>query len=60
MDGNHPKRRKDKYNPYTIGTTGDGRHWLTFRTDRDIGIILRSMLPYLRCLIPLSWTTSPI
>ena len=46
MDGNHPKRRKDKYNPYTIGTTGDGRHWLTFS--------------YLRCLIPLSWTTSPI
>jgi RNA polymerase sigma factor (sigma-70 family) len=30
MDGNHPKWRKDKYNPYTIGTTGDGRHWLTF------------------------------
>ena len=29
MDGNHPKRRKDKYNPYTIGTTEDGRHWLT-------------------------------
>ena len=30
MDGNHPKRRKDKYNPYTIGTTENGRHWLTF------------------------------
>ena len=30
MDENHPKRRKDKYNPYTIGTTDDGRHWLTF------------------------------
>ena len=30
MDGNHPKRRKDKYNPYTIGTTEDGCHWLTF------------------------------
>ena len=30
MDGNHPKRRKDKYNPYTIGTTEDDRHWLTF------------------------------
>ena len=29
MDGNHPKRRKDKYNPYTIGTTEDGRHWLS-------------------------------
>ena len=30
MDGHHPKRRKDKYNPYTICTTEDGRHWLTF------------------------------
>ena len=30
MGGNHPKRRKDKFNPYTIGTTEDGRHWLTF------------------------------
>lgn len=30
MDGKHPKRRKDKYNPYTISTTEDGRHWLTF------------------------------
>lgn len=30
MDGNHPKRRKDKYNPYTIGTTEVGRHWLAF------------------------------
>ena len=30
MDGHHPKRRKDKYNPYTIGTTEDGCHWLTF------------------------------
>ena len=30
MDGTHPKRRKDKYNPYIIGTTEDGRHWLTF------------------------------
>ena len=30
MDGNHPKRRKDKYDPYTISTTEDGRHWLSF------------------------------
>ena len=30
MDGNHPKRRKDKYDPYTISTTEDGRYWLTF------------------------------
>ena len=30
MDGNHPKRRKDKYDPYTSSPTEDGRHWLTF------------------------------
>ena len=30
MDGYHPKRRKDKYNPYTINTTEDGLHWLSF------------------------------
>ena len=34
MDGNHPKRRKDKYNPYTIGAAEDGRYWLAF-TDRQ-------------------------
>lgn len=60
MDGNHPKRRKDKYNPYTIGTTEDGRHWLAFTDGQGNGIILRSALPCLRCLMPLSWTTSPI
>lgn len=36
MDENHPKRRKDKYNPYTIGTTDDGRHWLTFLDGQGI------------------------
>ena len=36
MDENHPKRRKDKYNPYTIGTTDDGRHWLTFSDGQGI------------------------
>lgn len=29
MDGNHPKRRKDKYNPYTI-CMRDGRYYLAF------------------------------
>lgn len=29
MDGNHPKRRKDKYNPYTI-CKRDGRYYLAF------------------------------
>lgn len=30
MDGKHPKRRKDKYNPYTLHIT-DGRFYLSFR-----------------------------
>lgn len=60
MDGNHPKRRKDKYNPYTIGTTGDGRHWLTFSDGQRNRHHLEINAAVLRCLIPLSWTTSPI
>lgn len=36
MDGNHPKRRKDKYNPYTICTTEDGHYWLTFSDSQGI------------------------
>lgn len=30
MIGNHPKRRKDKYNPYTI-CENDGRYYLSFK-----------------------------
>lgn len=30
MDGKHPKRRKDKCNPYTI-TQKEGRYYLSFR-----------------------------
>lgn len=36
MDGHHPKRRKDKYNPYTIYTTDGGRHWLAFTDGQGI------------------------
>ena len=36
MDGNHPKRRKDKYNPYTICTNEDGHYWLTFSDGQGI------------------------
>ncbi len=33
MNGNHPKRRKDKYNPYTLTLqTADSIH--CFRMDR--------------------------
>lgn len=35
MDGNHPKRRKDKDNPYTITTGTDGRCWLSFTDGQD-------------------------
>lgn len=30
MDGKHPKRRKDKYNPYTLNVA-DGKFYLSFR-----------------------------
>lgn len=33
MDGNHPKRKKDKFNPYSI-TAKDGRYTLSF-TDSE-------------------------
>ena len=36
MDESHPKRRKDKYDPYTLSTTGDGRRWLTFSDGQGI------------------------
>ena len=29
MKGNHPKRRKDKYNPYSIFET-DGKYYIEF------------------------------
>ena len=31
MDGNHPKRRKDKDNPYTIYKTENGQCNLSFK-----------------------------
>ena len=30
MDGKHPKRRKDKYNPYSI-TQKDGHYFISFK-----------------------------
>lgn len=35
MDGNHPKRRKDKYNPYTISEK-DGTYLLSFRDGQGV------------------------
>lgn len=35
MDGNHPKRRKDKYNPYTI-CEKDGGFYLSFRDGQAV------------------------
>lgn len=36
MDGHHPKRRKDKDNPYTIYTSADGQHWLSFADGQGV------------------------
>lgn len=35
MDDRHPKRRKDKYNPYTLSVT-DGKYYLSFRDGQGI------------------------
>lgn len=35
MIGNHPKRRKDKYNPYTI-CENDGRYYLSFKDGQGV------------------------
>lgn len=35
MDDRHPKRRKDKYNPYTL-TIEKGRHYLSFRDGQGV------------------------
>lgn len=36
MNESHPKRRKEKHDPYTLSTTGDGRRWLTFSDGQGI------------------------
>ena len=35
MDERHPKRRKDKYNPYTL-TIENGRYYLTFQDGQRV------------------------
>ena len=35
MDGKHPKRRRDKYNPYTI-CEKDGRYYLSFKDGQAV------------------------
>lgn len=35
MEGNHPKRRKDKYNPYTIYEK-DGRYYILFEDGQAV------------------------
>lgn len=36
MDGNHPKRRKDKYNPYSIYRNENGDCFLSFKDGEGI------------------------
>lgn len=35
MEGNHPKRRKDKYNPYTIFEKG-GDYYISFKDGQGV------------------------
>ena len=35
MEGNHPKRRKDKYNPYTILEKG-GDYYISFKDGQGV------------------------
>lgn len=35
MDGNHPKRRKDKYNPYSIAEK-NGHYFLSFKDGQGV------------------------
>ena len=35
MDDRHPKRRKDKYNPYTLSMI-DGKCYLSFRDGQGV------------------------
>ena len=36
MDGNHPKRRKDKDNPYTIYTAENGQMYVSFKDGQGV------------------------
>lgn len=60
MDGNHPKRRKDKYDPYTINTTEDGRHWLTFSDGQGNRHHFEISAAVFTLFDSFSWTISPI
>ena len=35
MEGNRPKRRKDKYNPYTIFEK-DGQYYISFKDGQGV------------------------
>ena len=48
MDENRPKRRKDKYNPYTL-TEKEGKQLLSFRDGQGVLRELQIQRSYLRC-----------
>ena len=56
MDDRHPKRRKDKYNPYTLSMI-DGKCYLSFRDGQ--GVPHRLELDVKLYAVCLSWTISP-
>ena len=58
MDDRHPKRRKDKYNPYTLSLV-DGKCYLSFKDGHGFPHKLELDVNSMRCLTDLNWTISP-
>ena len=58
MDDRHPKRRKDKYNPYTLSMI-DGKCYLSFRDGQGVPHRLELDVKLYAVFDRLSWTISP-
>ena len=54
MEGKRPKRRKDKYNPYTIYER-NGHHFVLFEDGQGVSHILEINKYCMKRLIRLNW-----
>ena len=54
MKGNHPKRRKDKYNPYSIFES-DGKYYIEFADGQRKEHCMESAESCMRRLTSLNW-----
>ena len=58
MDDRHPKRRKDKYNPYTLSLV-DGKCYLSFKDGQGFPHKLELDVKLYALFDRLNWTISP-